>query len=90
MEHDMLAVICSLWVVGAVMPTLQRQKTDLYCDVIKTSCIMTGGICGFSRSATRSWWWLGNYDLPLLSACRPLAVHHMWSVSAHYTCQMLL
>ena len=42
-EHDMLAVICSLWVVGAVMPTLQRQKTDLYCDVTKTSCIMTGG-----------------------------------------------
>ena len=34
-EHDMLAVICSLWVVGAVMPTLQRQKTDLYCNVIK-------------------------------------------------------
>ena len=42
-EHDILAVICSLWVVGAVMPTLQRQKNDLYCNVIKTSCIMTGG-----------------------------------------------
>ena len=42
-EHDMPEVLCSLWVVGAVMPTLQRQKPDLYCDVTKTSCIMTGG-----------------------------------------------
>ena len=48
MEHDMLAVICSLWVVGAVMLTPPRQKTDLYCDVIKTSWIMTGGHLWFS------------------------------------------
>ena len=32
-EHDMPEVLCSLWVVGAEMPTLQRKKID----------IMTGG-----------------------------------------------
>ena len=42
-EHDMPVVRCSLWVVGAVLTAPPRQKIDLYCDVIKTSWIMTGG-----------------------------------------------
>ena len=49
-EHEMPVVRCSLWVVGAVLTAPPRQKIDLYCYVIKTSCIMTGGHLWFQQA----------------------------------------